>query len=70
LAATQDGWPAVAVPVDNPAEASLVDGIEVLGVRTLEPVALVDRQHSATRVPERAPPSHRGPTPDLADVIG
>ena len=35
LAAKRQGWPAVVVPIDNLAEASLVDGIEVLGVRTL-----------------------------------
>ena len=35
LAAKRDGWPAVVVPVDNLAEASLVDGIDVWGVRTL-----------------------------------
>ena len=31
LAAKREGWPAVVVPADNLAEASLVDGIEVLG---------------------------------------
>lgn len=31
LAAKQEGWPVVVVPVDNLAEASLVDGIEVWG---------------------------------------
>ena len=35
LAAKHEGWPAVVVPVDNLAEASLVDGIDVWGVRTL-----------------------------------
>lgn len=35
LAAKRDGWPAVVVPADNLAEASLVDGIDVWGVRTL-----------------------------------
>jgi len=35
LAAKREGWPAVVVPVDNLAEASLVDGIEVWGARTL-----------------------------------
>ena len=35
LAAKREGWPAVVVPVDNLAEASLVDGIDVWGVRTL-----------------------------------
>jgi len=35
LAARRDGWPTVVVPVQNLAEASLVDGIEVLGVSGL-----------------------------------
>ena len=35
LAAKREGWPAVVVPIENLAEASLVDGIEVCGVRTL-----------------------------------
>ena len=35
LAAKHEGWPAVVVPVGNLAEASLVDGIDVWGVRTL-----------------------------------
>ena len=34
LAAKREGWPAVVVPVDNLAEASLVEGVEVWGVRT------------------------------------
>lgn len=35
LAAKNDGWAAAVVPVDNLAEASLVDGIDVYGVATL-----------------------------------
>ena len=35
LAAKREGWPAVVVSVDNLAEASLVEGVEVCGVRTL-----------------------------------
>ena len=35
LTAKREGWPAVVVPVDNLREASLVDGVEVLGARTL-----------------------------------
>jgi magnesium chelatase family protein len=35
LTAQREGWPAVVVPVDNLREASLIDGIEVLGARTL-----------------------------------
>ena len=34
LAAKREGWPAVVVPVENLAEASLVEGVEVWGVRT------------------------------------
>ncbi len=44
LAAKRDGWPAVVVPVDNLAEASLVDGIDVWGVRTLAAVAELARR--------------------------
>jgi magnesium chelatase family protein len=35
LAAKREGWPAVVVPIDNLAEASPVDGIEVWGARSL-----------------------------------
>ncbi len=35
LAAKGDGWKTAVVPVQNLPEASLVDGIEVWGVRTL-----------------------------------
>ena len=36
LAAKQQGWPTVVVPVANLAKASLVTGIEVLGMQTLQ----------------------------------
>jgi len=70
LAAKRDGWPAVVVPVDNLAEASLVDGIDVRGVRTLGQLQgwlngaadLDDRTTAATTAPE--------PSVDLADVVG
>jgi len=70
LAAKRDGWPAVVVPVDNLAEASLVDGIDVWGVRTLRQLqtwlsgsaALVDRVGGGPPAPE--------PAADLADVVG
>src|SRR4029077_19913201 len=35
LAGKREGWPAVVVPLENLSEASLVDGVEVWGVRTL-----------------------------------
>ncbi len=70
LAAKRDGWPAVVVPVDNLAEASLVDGIDVWGVRTLGQLqswlsgsaGLDDRISAADTAPESSA--------DLADVVG
>ncbi len=70
LAAKREGWPAVVVPVDNLAEGSLVDGIDVWGVRTLGQLqkwlggsaALVDRVSGGAPEPE--------PSTDLADVVG
>jgi magnesium chelatase family protein len=70
LAAKREGWPAVVVPVENLAEASLVDGIEVCGVRTLEQLhkwltgaaQLDDRIDAPSPAPE--------PAVDLADVVG
>jgi magnesium chelatase family protein len=70
LAAKRDGWPAVVVPAANLAEASLVDGIEVSGVRTLGQlqgwlggsVQLDDRMTAAA--------TPLDPGVDLADVVG
>ena len=53
LAAKREGWPAVVVPVDNLAEASLVDGIEVWGARTLGSTAVLAGRKGATRRPDR-----------------
>ena len=67
LAAKREGWPAVVVPVDNLAEASLVDGIEVWGVRTLGQLQqVVDRSRSARRpidTPSSAPERRRPTSP-------
>jgi magnesium chelatase family protein len=70
LAAKRQGWPAVVVPTGNLAEASLVDGIEVLGVGTLRQLqawldggtGLEPRVH--TSVPDNAPIA------DLSDMVG
>jgi magnesium chelatase family protein len=70
LAAKRDGWPAVIVPAANLAEASLVDGIDVWGVRTLrqlqswlnEAVGLDHAVPAATAIDE--------PSVDLAEVVG
>ena len=70
LTAKREGWPAVVVPVDNLREASLVDGVEVLGARTLGELhawlsgkaQLAGRVAASTTEPE--------PDADLADVVG
>ncbi|HEX2284124.1 MAG TPA: YifB family Mg chelatase-like AAA ATPase [Mycobacterium sp.] len=70
LAAKREGWPAVVVPVDNLAEASLVDGIDVWGVRTLGQLQswIAGKAQLEDRID--APPSLPEPSADLADVVG
>ena len=75
LAAKREGWPAVVVPVDNLAEACLIDGIEVWGVRTLgqlqtwldgRPTRLddrIDRRHRRRSRPPTSPTWSVSPTP-------
>lgn len=70
LAAQRQGWPAVAVPIENLAEASLVDGIEVLGVRSLGQLQswLAGKGDLHARVDS---PQHTPEAPmDLSDVVG
>ncbi|GAB5895145.1 YifB family Mg chelatase-like AAA ATPase [Mycolicibacterium mageritense] len=70
LAAKREGWPTVVVPIDNLAEASLVDGIDVLGVRTLGQLkAWFENKadlYGRVTAGEQAPQA----TADLADVVG
>jgi magnesium chelatase family protein len=70
LAAKSEGWRTVVVPVDNLAEASLVDGIEVCGVRSLAHLQawLTESARLAGRTTQAAPAPE--PVADLADVIG
>ncbi|MET0473554.1 MAG: YifB family Mg chelatase-like AAA ATPase [Mycobacterium sp.] len=70
LAAKREGWPAVVVPIDNLAEASLVDGIEVSGVRTLR--QLQAWLEGKGRLDEGIAyiPSAPEVAADLADVVG
>ncbi|WP_422748346.1 YifB family Mg chelatase-like AAA ATPase [Mycobacterium sp. WMMD1722] len=70
LAAKREGWPAVAVPSDNLAEACLIDGIEVYGVRTL--TQLRDWLDGAGALDARisAVPPEPDDSADLADVVG
>ncbi len=70
LAAKRQGWQTVVVPVGNLAEASLVDGVEVLGVRSLR--QLQGWLGGAYRLEERVdplPPTTE-PVADLADIVG
>jgi len=70
LAAKHDGWPAVVAPVGNLAEASLVDGIDVWGVRTLG--QLQAWLNGSARLDDRITAVGDDPEPaaDLADVVG
>jgi len=70
LAAAREGWPTVVVPMENLAEASLVDGIEVFGVATLS--QLQDWLTGAVVLAERveAAPPNDDAVADLADVVG
>ncbi len=70
LAARREGRCPVVVPMENLAEASLVDGIEVLGVASLNDlIAWLDR---SGRLAERVSATERAEvtTADLVDVVG
>ncbi|MBX7455654.1 YifB family Mg chelatase-like AAA ATPase [Mycolicibacterium sp. 3033] len=70
LAAQRHGWPTVVVPVENLAEASLIDGVEVWGVGTLGQLhawlAGKGGLHPRIDHPDQAPDI----SVDLADVVG
>ena len=70
LAAKREGWQTVVVPVENLAEASLIDRVEVWGVRTL--AQLHRWLTGAARLEARidAQPSAPESAVDLADVVG
>ncbi len=70
MAAKRAGWPSVVVPAENLAEASLVDGIEVWGVRTLGQLQAWLNGKAALdgRVDTTAPAADD--SVDLADVVG
>ena len=70
MAARREGWPTVVVPVENLPEASLIDGIEVLGVGTLRQLKawLAGSTKLAGRVEVQMAEDES--TADLADVVG
>jgi magnesium chelatase family protein len=70
LAAKQEGWPTVVVPVDNLAEASLVDGVDVLGVRTLRHLHAWIEGKGRLDPKIISPPSETEHTADLSDIVG
>ncbi|GJF11048.1 hypothetical protein NGTWS0302_06780 [Mycolicibacterium cyprinidarum] len=70
LAAQKQGWSGVVVPVDNLAEASLVDGIEVWGISTLGRLQawLAGKADLEPRIDN--PTESPGAGVDLAEVLG
>jgi magnesium chelatase family protein len=70
LAAKREGWPAAVVPVDNLAEASLVDGIDVFGAYTLRQVQAWLHGKGELQRTAVVDFADAGPVPDLADVVG
>lgn len=70
LAAKRRGWATAVVPGGNLAEASLVDGIEVLGARTLRQMQQWLDSGSGLQPRIDHPAPEREQVADLADVIG
>jgi magnesium chelatase family protein len=70
IAAKQEGWPSVVVPVENLAEAALVDGIEVHGARTLRQVQSWLKGAGELEQDCRVDVADLDDGPDLADVVG
>jgi magnesium chelatase family protein len=70
LTAKQEGWPAVVVPTENLAEASLIDGIEVFGVRTLRQLQAWMEGKVALECEVSTAPSEPDEAGELADVVG
>jgi magnesium chelatase family protein len=78
LAATQHGHTRVIVPEANAAEAALVPGVAVLGVRSVRQVLAVLREQPVPDEPADAGATHDSPNHaappqrqlDLADVLG
>lgn len=70
LAAKSEGWQTVVVPVENLAEASLVDGIEIWGVESLRQLKawLSGSARLAERIDGTVPAQEW--SADLADVVG
>jgi magnesium chelatase family protein len=70
VAAKREGWPAVVVPVENLAEAGLIDGIEVWGVQTLRQLQAWLEDKADLETGTTASSSERDLAAELADVVG
>jgi magnesium chelatase family protein len=70
LAAKREGWSAVVVPIDNLAEANLVDGIVVWGARTLRQLQAWLEGRCALDRGVEVLATEEEPVADLADVVG
>ncbi|MCV7279631.1 YifB family Mg chelatase-like AAA ATPase [Mycolicibacterium flavescens] len=69
-AAKREGWPAAVVPFENLPEASLIDGIDVWGVRDLRHLHAWIRGEGSLEPRVDSVPSVQRETADLADVVG
>jgi magnesium chelatase family protein len=70
LAAKREGWPTVVVPIDNLAEAVLVDGIDVWGAGTLHQLQLWLEGKVPLDRATAAAPADPDSVAELADVVG
>ena len=70
IAAKREGWPAVVVPVDNLAEAILVDGIDIHGATTLRQIQSWLNGAGDLDQSTRTDACDTDDGPDLADVVG
>ncbi len=71
LAARREGIRLAVVPLGNLAEASLVDGVRVLGAATLrEVLGHLRGDNEALAMPGARRLPERAPVPDMADVLG
>lgn len=70
LAAKREGWSAVVVPMENLAEANLVDGIQCWGARTLRQVQAWLEGKCALEDVAVEVATETDPVADLVDVVG
>ncbi|MEY4669852.1 MAG: hypothetical protein RL518_2551 [Pseudomonadota bacterium] len=70
VAAAQHHRKVIIVPEGNVAEASVVQGVRVLGVRSLSQVIRILNGREEPKFHERSVPQHRPEVPSFDDVVG